>query len=137
MSIYPQTFLKHCLCLPTKQHAGFNLLRPETVESLYYMWYYTGEEKWRQYGRKIFDAFEKHSRRPFGYTALEGLEKPNVAKLTEKEGGKMETFWIAETLKYLLLLFSDRGLVDLGKVVFTTEAHPMAMFGNPTSIPWR
>ena len=94
------------------------------------MWYYTGEEKYRQYGRQIFNAFEKYSKREFGYTALEGLENPETTGLKEKDGGKMETLWLAETLKYLYLLFSDRSTVDLGKVVFTTEAHPMEMFGG-------
>ena len=56
-----------------------------------------------------------------------------MTQLTEKDGGKMETFWIAETLKYLLLLFSDRGMVDLESIVFTTEAHPMQVFGGDDS----
>ncbi|KAJ2518498.1 Mannosyl-oligosaccharide 1,2-alpha-mannosidase mns3 [Coemansia sp. RSA 2049] len=36
-----------------------NLLRPETVESLFILWRITGEAKWRDYGWQIFEAFEQ------------------------------------------------------------------------------
>jgi hypothetical protein len=36
----------------------------------------------------------------------------------------METFWFAETLKYLYMLFSEDELIDLHQWVFNTEAHP-------------
>ena len=38
---------------------------------------------------------------------------------------KMETFWLAETLKYFLLLFSEDSLLDLNTHVLNTEAHPL------------
>ena len=36
-----------------------------------------------------------------------------------------QSFWIAETLKYLYLLFSPETLFPLDEWVFNTEAHPM------------
>jgi hypothetical protein len=36
----------------------------------------------------------------------------------------MESFFIAETLKYLFLLFSDDDILPLDEVVLNTEAHP-------------
>ena len=36
----------------------------------------------------------------------------------------MPSYFLAETLKYLYLLFSEEP-VDLEKVVFNTEAHPL------------
>jgi len=36
-----------------------NLQRPETVESLFYMWRITGEEKYREWGWEMFEAFER------------------------------------------------------------------------------
>lgn len=36
----------------------------------------------------------------------------------------MESFFLAETLKYLYLLFSDNDLLPLDQIVFNTEAHP-------------
>lgn len=37
----------------------------------------------------------------------------------------MESFWIAETLKYLWLLFGEPAALPLDKFVLTTEAHPI------------
>ena len=37
----------------------------------------------------------------------------------------MESFFLAETLKYLYLLYAPKTTLDLNKVVFNTEAHPL------------
>lgn len=37
----------------------------------------------------------------------------------------LETFWTAETLKYLWLLFGADGDLDLDRFVLNTEAHPL------------
>jgi mannosidase alpha-like ER degradation enhancer 2 len=37
----------------------------------------------------------------------------------------MESFFLAETLKYLYLLFAPPETIDIHSVVFNTEAHPM------------
>lgn len=41
----------------------------------------------------------------------------------------MESFWLAETLKYFYLLFEEEGVVALDEWVLNTEAHP---FRRPT-----
>ena len=38
-----------------------NLQRPETVESLFYMWRITGDLTYRNWGWKMFEAFMKHT----------------------------------------------------------------------------
>lgn len=38
------------------------------------------------------------------------------------------SYFLAETLKYLYLLFSDKDLFPLDKWVFNTEAHPLPVF---------
>lgn len=40
----------------------------------------------------------------------------------------MESFFIAETLKYLFLLFSDDDVLPLDEIVFNTEAHPFPIW---------
>lgn len=45
----------------------------------------------------------------------------------------METFWLAETLKYLYLLFSEESLIPQSQYVFNTEAHILPIF-NPTVV---
>ena len=48
-----------------------NLLRPETVESLFYLWRATKDERYREYGWLIFQAFQKHAKTPQGaYAAI-------------------------------------------------------------------
>ncbi len=39
-----------------------NILRPETVESLFYLWRATKDPVYREWGWRIFEAFERHSR---------------------------------------------------------------------------
>ena len=102
--------------------ARHNLLRPETVESLFVLWWVTGDEKYRDWGWHIFVAFERLCRlQDGGYSGLKDV--------TDRHGGghngKMESFFLAETLKYLWLLFGDGTEVPLDEYVFNTEAHPL------------
>lgn len=47
-----------------------NLLRPETVESIYYMWRLTGEQRYREWGWEIFQAFQENAKGDVGYHSL-------------------------------------------------------------------
>lgn len=105
-----------------------NLLRPETVESLFVLWRVTRDEKYREWGWNIFRAFEQHARvAGGGYACVDSVTEVPVSKRD-----KMESFWLAETLKYLYLLFDDTpgDLVPLTQFVFNTEAHPMPIQGS-------
>lgn len=101
--------------------AGHNLLRPETVESLFYLWRFTKDPIYREWGWKIFLAFEQYCRIDSGGYA--GLK--DVNSLSPRYDDTMQSFWVAETLKYLLLLFSDDEALDLNTHVINTEAHPL------------
>ncbi|KAK2731141.1 mannosyl-oligosaccharide alpha-1,2-mannosidase [Onygenales sp. PD_40] len=97
-----------------------NLQRPETVESLFMMWRVTEDPIYREWGWEIFEAFEKYTipSHGEGYTSLHDVNTiPPVPR------DNMESFWLAETLKYLYLLFSPTDLLPLTEVVFNTEAH--------------
>lgn len=48
----------------------------------------------------------------------------NVNEVPAKQGNGMESFWLAETLKYLWLLFGSDDLLSLDEWVLNTEAHP-------------
>lgn len=37
----------------------------------------------------------------------------------------MESFWLAETLKYFYLMFTEPEVVSLDEYVLNTEAHPL------------
>jgi hypothetical protein len=104
-----------------KPNGEHNLLRPETVESLYILWRLTKNPKYRIWGWKIFKAFQKYCKiSTGGYSSIKSVVRmPIVFK------DKMESFWLAETLKYLYLLFSDDAVISLDKWVLNTEAHPL------------
>ncbi|KAL5615164.1 hypothetical protein BROUX41_005221 [Berkeleyomyces rouxiae] len=113
-----------------------NLQRPETVESLFYMWRLTGEPKYRHWGWEMFCAFTNHTTvaNQGGFTSLS-----NADRVPPKPRDNMESFWMAETLKYFYLLFSPGNLMPLTDVVFNTEAHPLPRFdmGRLLSTGWK
>ncbi|KPM43847.1 Mannosyl-oligosaccharide 1,2-alpha-mannosidase [Neonectria ditissima] len=113
-----------------------NLQRPETVESLFYMWRITGDIRYREWGWEMFKSFVNHTavRNGGGFTSLR-----NADVVPPKVSDNMESFWLAETLKYMYLLFSPDDLLPLNKMVFNTEAHPLPRFelGQLFSTGWQ
>ncbi|KAK9248418.1 glycoside hydrolase [Lipomyces tetrasporus] len=109
-----------------KWQDSHNLQRPETVESLFIMWRITKDPIYREWGWEIFDAFRRYAHLPdgTGYTCLE-----SVNEVPPRPRDNMESFWLAETLKYLYLLFEDDdSILPLDEIVFNTEAHPFPRF---------
>jgi hypothetical protein len=94
------------------------LLRPETIESIYIMYQVTGDETYVEQGWKIFQSIERYCKTPSAYSGLSNVE-------TGTQNNSMQSFFFAETLKYLFLLFSDRNnQYSFNEYVFNTEAHP-------------
>uniref|UniRef100_A0A8C5RMU7 alpha-1,2-Mannosidase n=1 Tax=Laticauda laticaudata TaxID=8630 RepID=A0A8C5RMU7_LATLA len=100
-----------------------NLLRPETVESLFYLYRFTGDKKYQDWGWEILQSFNQYTRVPTGgYTSIDNVQSPSNPEPRDK----MESFFLGETLKYFFLLFSDDvNLINLDQYVFNTEAHPL------------
>jgi len=96
--------------------AGYQL-RPEIVESAYYLYHYTQDPKYLAMGETILSDLIRHCRTEAGYTVLKDV-------VTKEKGDLMHSFFLAETLKYLYLLFDPRA-IDFDKIVFNTEAHPL------------
>ena len=94
------------------------LLRPETIESLWYLYQVTGDERYRSWGWEMFQGIERYCRTPVGYTSIGNVRNPSNTAPRDK----MESYFLAETLKYFYLLFSDE-IIDLKKTVMTTEGH--------------
>lgn len=68
-----------------------NLQRPETVESLFYMWRITGDVKYREWGWEMFKSFMNHTAVPEGggFSSLSNANKvPPVMR------DNMESFWL-------------------------------------------
>jgi len=97
------------------------ILRPEVVESFFYAWRFTHDPKWRAYGWEAFQGIEKNCKAAAGYSGIRDVRVENPAK-----DDTQQSFFLAETLKYLYLLFDDDSNIPLDKYVFNTEAHPLS-----------
>ena len=77
-----------------------NLQRPETVESLFYMWRITGDEKYRQWGWEMFESFTKHMAvgEGDGFSSLS-----NVLHLPPNMRDNMESFWLVSNTSPALM----------------------------------
>jgi len=113
--------------LIVKDADAHNLLRPETVESLWIMHQLTRDPIYVEWGWEIYSNFEKWCKvSTGGYSSLHSV-KQNPPRFRDK----MESFFLGETLKYLYLLFEDAGAspqIRLDQWVFNTEAHPFPIF---------
>nr|XP_023025140.1 mannosyl-oligosaccharide alpha-1,2-mannosidase IA-like [Leptinotarsa decemlineata] len=102
----------------------YYILRPEVIESYYYMYKLTKDNKYRDWGWEAVQALEKYCRVPGGYTGIK-----NVYSEDPQQDDVQQSFFLAETLKYLYLLYSDDSLISLDEWVFNTEAHPLPIKG--------
>ena len=94
------------------------ILRPEAIESVFYMYRITGDPYWRDAGWNMFTAIDAQTRALYGASAIDDVTKAAPELLDE-----MESFWLAETLKYFYLLFDDPARWSLDEWVLNTEAH--------------
>ncbi|KAK4033265.1 glycoside hydrolase [Parachaetomium inaequale] len=97
------------------------ILRPEAIESVFYMWRITGDAEWQEAAWDMFQAVAKGTATETGSAAVLDV---TVALPQLPLDDYMESFWIAETLKYFYLIFSPPDLISLDKYVLNTEAHP-------------
>lgn len=118
------------------------MLRPEAIESVFYMYRITGERRYQDVAWSMFEAIEKRTRTGLANAVIRDV----TLKVEQKEAGElrrgvgvrseeteleledsMESFWMAETLKYFYLIFSEPELLSLDEWVFNTEAHPFRL----------
>jgi mannosidase alpha-like ER degradation enhancer 2 len=95
-------------------------LRPEIIESAYYLYRFTNDPRYLEMGNTFLNDLIKFCRTEVGYSALK-----NVKNKIKRDD--MESFFLAETMKYLYLLFAPPETLDLKTHVFNTEAHPMSI----------
>jgi mannosidase alpha-like ER degradation enhancer 2 len=93
---------------------------PELIETAYYLYHKTKDERYREMGRIIFNDIVRYSKKGVGFVDVMNVE-------TLETSDRMETYFLAETLKYLYLLFLDEDPIDHNSMVFNTEAHPLKM----------
>ncbi|HUX83778.1 MAG TPA: glycoside hydrolase family 47 protein [Chitinophagaceae bacterium] len=93
-------------------------LRPENFESCYYLYHYTHEEQYLRMARTMFESIQQYCRTDAGYAAVK-----DVRNMTLED--TMDSFFLAETLKYAYLIFAPENTLDFDGVIFNTEAHPL------------
>jgi mannosidase alpha-like ER degradation enhancer 2 len=93
-------------------------LRPEIMESAYYLHFYTDEDRYTEMAATFLGGLAHYCKVDEGYAALQDVT-------TFAKADEMESYFLAETLKYLYLTFAPRSTLDLNQVVFNTEGHPL------------
>ena len=94
------------------------ILRPEIAESAYYLYHFTQDPKYLRMGRTIFEDINAYCRTDAGFAEITDVR-------TMQKQDRMQSFFLAETLKYLYLLFAPADTLDFKSVIFNTEAHPL------------
>lgn len=92
-------------------------LNPEIMESAYYLYYYTNDVKYKNMARQYFNDLMEYCRTDVAFTCIKDVR-------TKEQKDHMETFFLAESLKYLYLTFAMPEGINPDTYVFTTEAHP-------------
>ncbi|MEP6707562.1 MAG: glycoside hydrolase family 47 protein [Pyrinomonadaceae bacterium] len=104
-------------------------LRPEIVESTYYLYHYTKDAGFLRMGESLWKDFVKYCRTDEGYAALKSV-------VTKEKSDSMQSFLFAETFKYFYLLFAPPKALNFDKVIFNTEAHPIKRTAHPIKRTW-
>jgi hypothetical protein len=90
------------------------------------MYHLTGDKMYQEWGWTIFQSFEKYTRLTDGYTSINDVRNKNNVGPRDK----MESYFLAETLKYFYLLFDTTNLFPFDKWLFNTEAHPLPIYDH-------
>jgi mannosidase alpha-like ER degradation enhancer 2 len=93
-------------------------LRPENIESCFYLYRLTREDKYLEMGKRMIGDILTKCRTDCGFAQVK-----NVTTMELEDD--MESFFLAETLKYAYLLFAPESALSLRSFVFNTEAHPL------------
>ena len=96
-------------------------LRPENIESAYYLYHFTKDPKYLKMGKDCFESLVKYCRNDVGYSTLKSV-------ITKEQDDLMQSFFLAETLKYCYLIFAPQNTIDFNKTLFNTEAHPLKVW---------
>ncbi|XP_024938661.1 ER degradation-enhancing alpha-mannosidase-like protein 3 isoform X2 [Cephus cinctus] len=111
-------FIPEAFTTDFQVHWGQHPLRPEFLESTYFLYRATGDHYYLGVGRKVLNSLQTYARVTCGYAAVSDVR-------TNKHDDTMDSFVLSETFKYLYLLFADSSdlVLDLDEFVFTTEGH--------------
>ncbi len=93
-------------------------LNPEIIESAYYLYHFTGDKKYLEMAKQYWADIKEYCGTEVAFTSVDNV-------ITMEKRDNMPTYFIAETLKYLYLIFSyEEGEFKFNDYIFNTEAHP-------------
>ncbi|KAG6014682.1 hypothetical protein E4U43_006272 [Claviceps pusilla] len=98
------------------------ILRPEAIESIFIMYRITGDRAWQEKAWEMWKAIDTMTVTDLAYSAVQNVNPPRGQMPVKTDS--MESFWLAETLKYFYLIFGEPDVLSLDDWVFNTEAHP-------------
>ncbi|KAJ6595756.1 seven-hairpin glycosidase [Mycena vulgaris] len=95
------------------------IMRPEVLESNFHAWRVTGDTKYLDRAAAAIDSFNKFLPATVAFGMLNDVNDVDGGLIDD-----MQSFWFAETLKYLYLIFDDPEHISLDDYVFNTECQP-------------
>ncbi|KAH9500779.1 ER degradation-enhancing alpha-mannosidase-like protein 3 [Bulinus truncatus] len=130
--IQRHNFLPEAFTTDFRVHWGQHPLRPEFLESTYFLYKATGDPYYLEVGKKVLENLDQHARVQCGFAAIKDIKKG-----THED--QMDSFVLAETFKYLFLLFSEKDnvLLDIDDFIFTTEAHLLPLTLSVGNYSWK
>lgn len=119
------------------------ILRPEAIESIFYLYRITGRREFSQIAWDMFAAVSNGTETEFANGAVNDVTSKKLPLVKEdymevRTANKIpplgtrvltdiQSFWLGETLKYFYLALSPPDLISLDEYVLNTEAHPFRM----------
>ncbi|XP_074655390.1 ER degradation-enhancing alpha-mannosidase-like protein 3 [Tubulanus polymorphus] len=111
-------FLPEAFTTDFRIHWAHHPLRPEFIESTYFLYKATGDNYYLNVGKTVIENLNAYARVDCGFAAIK-----DVSTLQRED--QMDSYVMAETFKYLYLLFTEKEdlFINVDDYVFTTEAH--------------
>ncbi|CAI9112509.1 OLC1v1012969C4 [Oldenlandia corymbosa var. corymbosa] len=118
--VLPERYLlDHQMLHPTEKYYP---LRPELVESTFYLYQATKDPWYIEVGESIMDSLNLYTKVEGGYASIRDV---TTMQLEDHQ----HSFFLSETCKYLYLLFDGTFLVN-HNYIFTTEGHPLPILSS-------
>lgn len=111
-------FIPEAFTTDFQVHWGNHPLRPEFLESTYFLFTATNDPYYLEVGKNVLKSLQRYARVSCGYAAVNDVR-------TGKKEDRMDSFVLAETFKYLFLLFANKEdlILNVDEFIFTTEGH--------------
>ncbi|CAK5074444.1 unnamed protein product [Meloidogyne enterolobii] len=111
-------FLPDAFTHDLQVHWAQHPLRPEFIESTYFLYRATKDPHYLEVAKEIMQSLEQNVRVPCGFASVKDVR-------TMEHEDQMESFVLAETFKYLYMIFSEPNDLPFhpDNYVLTTEAH--------------